>query len=267
MLTDTLKRNNVNIIGNGTKTILFAHGFGCDQNAWKFVVDAFTDDYKVVLFDYTGSGKSDIKQYSADKYNKLDGYAQDVIDICETLELKDAIFVGHSVSSMIGVLAAIRHPEYFSRLVLIGPSARYLNTDGYTGGFEQKDLEALFEFMDNNYLGWSSALAPVIMGNAARPELGEFLTSSFCSTDPEVARDFARVTFFSDNRDDLAKLTVKSLTVQCSDDIIAPAAVGNYVYANTPGNEFIQLKASGHCPHISEPEETIAAIKSYLNNA
>jgi sigma-B regulation protein RsbQ len=218
----------------------------------------------VVLFDYTGSGKSDIQQYSSDKYSKLDGYAQDVIDICEALNIKDAIFVGHSVSSMIGVLAANRHPEYFSKLILIGPSPRYLNADGYTGGFETKDLDALFEFMDSNYLGWSSAMAPAIMGNADRPDLGEFLTTSFCSTDPAVARDFARVTFYSDNRADLPKLKVKSLTLQCSEDIIAPATVGSYVFENTPHNEFVQLNASGHCPHISEPEETIAAIKSFL---
>ena len=264
MPKDILKRNNVNIIGHGTQVILFAHGFGCDQNAWKFVVDAFTDDYKVVLFDYTGSGKSDISQYNAAKYSSLVGYTQDVLDICQALKLKDVIFVGHSVSSMVGVLAANLHPEYFSKLVLIGPSPRYLNADGYTGGFEQKDLEGLFEFMDNNYLGWSSAMAPAIMGNADRPELGEFLTSSFCSTDPDIARDFARVTFFGDNRDDLPKVSIKSLTLQCADDIIAPLAVGQYVYENTPGNQMVQLKATGHCPHISEPEETIQAIKTFI---
>jgi len=260
-----IKRNNVKVIGNGNQVILFAHGFGCDQNAWKFVTDAFTDDYKVVLFDYTGSGKSDLSQYNSDKYSKLDGYAQDILDICEALNLRNVIFVGHSVSSMTGVLAAIRHPEYFSKLVLIGPSPRYLNADNYTGGFEQKDLEGLFEFMENNYLGWSSAMAPAIMGNADRPELGEFLTSSFCCTDPDVARDFARVTFMSDNRADLSKLTVKSLTLQCSDDIIAPLSVGEYVHQHTPDNTFVRLNAAGHCPHISEPQETIAAIHAFIN--
>ena len=154
-----IKRNNINVIGNGDQVILFAHGFGCDQNAWKFVVDAFTEDYKVVLFDYTGSGQSDLSHYSSDKYGKLDGYAQDILDICDALDLRNVIFVGHSVSSMTGILAAIRHPEYFSKLVLIGPSPRYLNAEHYTGGFEQQDLEGLFEFMENNYLGWSSAMA------------------------------------------------------------------------------------------------------------
>jgi sigma-B regulation protein RsbQ len=210
-----IKRNNVNVIGTGEKVMLFAHGFGCDQRSWQFVVDAFTDDHRVVLFDYVGSGGSDLTQYTSDKYGKLDGYAQDVLDICEALDLKEVIFVGHSVSSMIGMLAAIKKPEYFSKLIFIGPSPRYLNDAGYTGGFERADLESLFEFMDSNYLGWSNTMAPVIMGNADRPELGQFLTNSFCSTDPEVAREFARVTFFSDNREDLSKFNIDSLTLQC----------------------------------------------------
>ena len=264
--TSVLKRNNVTVIGDGKQVMLFAHGFGCDQRAWKFIVDAFTEDYKVVLFDYTGSGRSDISQYKQDKYNSLDGYVQDVLDICQTLQLKDVIFVGHSVSSMIGLLAAVQHPGFFSKLVFIGPSPHYLNAAGYNGGFDRVDLENLFDFMDSNYMGWSSAIAPAIMGNPERPELGEFLSDSFCSTDPDIARNFARVTFFSDNRDDLPKLKVKSLTLQCSEDIIAPFEVGNYVFQNTPGNEFVLLKATGHCPHISEPAETIRAIKSYLNS-
>lgn len=245
--------------------ILFAHGFGCDQNAWQFVVDAFIDDYKVILFDYTGSGQSDINQYISAKYSTLDGYVQDVLEICEALDLRDVIFIGHSVSSMIGVLAANLKPEYFSKLVLVGPSARYLNDGDYIGGFEKDDLENLFEFMDSNYLGWSSTMAPAIMGNADRPALGGFLTESFCSTDPKVARDFARVTFFSDNRADLSKLKIPSLTLQCAEDIIAPNSVGKYVHQHAPGNEIVMLNATGHCPHISEPEETIRAIKAFIN--
>lgn len=244
--------------------MLFAHGFGCDQRSWQFVVDAFSDDYRVVLFDYVGSGQSDLSQYSSAKYGSLDGYAQDVLDVCEALSLQDVIFVGHSVSSMIGLLAAVQQPAYFKKLIFIGPSPRYLNDQDYTGGFERSDMESLFDFMESNYLGWSSTMAPAIMGNADRPELGAFLTSSFCATDPEVAREFARVTFFSDNRDDLAKLGVKSLTLQCSDDIIAPVAVGEFVKKHTPGNEFVMLNATGHCPHISEPLETIKAIKAFI---
>lgn len=259
-----LTRNNVNVIGTGEKVMLFAHGFGCDQRSWQFVVDAFTDDYKVVLFDYVGSGRSDVTQYNSEKYGQLDGYAQDILDVCEALALREVIFVGHSVSSMTGVLAAIKKPEYFSKLIFIGPSPRYLNDVGYTGGFERTDLESLFEFMDSNYLGWSNTMAPVIMGNSDRPELGKFLTNSFCSTDPEVAREFARVTFFSDNREDLSKLKIQSLILQCTEDVIAPVSVGEFVAANVPQNKLVQLQATGHCPHISEPEQTIRAIRNYL---
>mgnify|MGYP003575748630 CR=1 FL=1 len=245
--------------------MLFAHGFGCDQNSWKFVTDAFAKDYKLILFDYVGAGKSDLSSYSSSRYGTLNGYAQDILEICDELKLEETIFVGHSVSSMIGLLAAVQHPAFFEKLVFVGPSPRYLNDEGYHGGFERADLEALFEFMDSNYLGWSSQLAPAIMGNADRPELGAFLTSSFCSTDPDIAREFARVTFFSDNRVDLPKLTVPSLTLQCTDDIIAPLSIGEYIAANTPSNTLYLMEASGHCPHISEPQETIKAIKKYLN--
>lgn len=265
-MKDILKRNNVKIIGNGENVILFAHGFGCDQNSWQFIVDAFYDDYKTILFDYVGAGKSDLSVYDSFKYSTLNGYAQDILDICQVLQLNNVTFVGHSVSSMIGLLAAKKNPEYFKRLVFIGPSPRYLNDEGYTGGFERADLENLFEFMDNNYLGWSSALAPAIMGNPERPELGEFLTNSFCSTDPDIARQFAKVTFFSDNRADLKDLKVESLTLQCSDDIIAPMSIGHYMKENTPGNSLVIMGATGHCPHISEPGKTITAIKNYIES-
>lgn len=258
-------RNNVNVFGKGKQCIVFAHGFGCDQNAWKFITDAFLEDYRVVLFDFVGSGKSDISAYNPVKYSSLDGYAQDILDICNELQIKEAILVGHSVSSMIGLLAAIKQPESFQKLIFIGPSPRYINEAGYEGGFERSDLENLFEFMDSNYLGWSSSLAPAIMGNADRPELGSFLTTSFCSMDPEIAKQFARVTFFSDNRNDLKALSCKSLTLQCQDDIIAPMSVGKYIQQHVPGNELVILHATGHCPHISEPQETTNAIKAYLN--
>lgn len=263
-MSTILKRNNVNVIGEGEQVILFAHGFGCDQRSWQFIVDAFTPDHRVVLFDYVGSGKSDLSAYSSARYGQLDGYAQDLLDVCEALDLKEVIFVGHSVSAMIGLLAAIRKPAYFKKMVFIGPSPRYINDEQYIGGFERKDLESLFEFMDSNYLGWSNAMAPAIMGNADRPELGEFLTNSFCATDPDVAREFARVTFFSDNRADLGKLKVESLTIQCSDDVIAPLAVGDFVRAHVPGNQLVLLEATGHCPHISEPEKTVQAIRDFI---
>ncbi|MEP6748479.1 MAG: alpha/beta hydrolase [Bacteroidota bacterium] len=259
-------RNNVTIFGKGTQPIVFAHGFGCDQHSWQFITDAFMEDYKIILFDYVGAGKSDLLAYDAVKYSSLDGYAQDILDICAELTIKDAIFVGHSVSSMIGVLAANKNPALFKKLIMIGPSPRYINEEGYTGGFEKNDLENLFEFMDSNYLGWSSSLAPAIMGNANRPELGAFLTSSFCSTDPEIARRFARVTFFSDNRKDLKALAIDSLTIQCQQDIIAPLAVGEFVHTHTPRNTFYLMNATGHCPHISEPAETIQVIMDYLKS-
>ena len=258
------KRNNVTIKGKGSQPMLFAHGFGCDQNSWQFIVEAFAENYKIILFDYVGAGKSDLSAFDPEKYSKLEGYSEDVLNICEALDLQNVIFVGHSVSSMIGILAANKNPEYFDKLILIGPSPRYLNDEGYHGGFERKDLENLFEFMDSNYLGWSSAMAPAIMGNGSRPKLGEFLTTSFCSTDPEIARSFAKATFYSDNREDLKAVKISSLTLQCKEDIIAPEEVGEFVKTNTQQNTLYLMQATGHCPHISEPQETITAIKNYL---
>lgn len=263
-MTDILKRNNVKIYGHGDKVMVFAHGYGCDQHVWIDIASSFENDYKLVAFDYVGAGESDLTAYSKERYSTLDGYAQDILEIYETLNLKDTILVGHSVSSMIGLLAAVKSPELFSKLIFLGPSPRYLNDGDYYGGFERNDLEDLFDMMDNNYLGWSSALAPSIMGNQERPELGERLTNSFCATDPEIAKQFARVTFLSDNRKDLVKLTVPSLTLQCTNDIIAPIQVGQYMHENMQNNTLVIMDASGHCPHMSAPGETINAMKAYL---
>ena len=244
--------------------MLFAHGFGCDQNMWRYVTPAFEDDYRIVLFDYVGAGKSDARAYNPERYGTLDGYAQDVLDVCHALDISDAIYVGHSVSSIVGILAAIREPQRFQRLILIGPSPRYVNDAGYTGGFERADLEGLFDVMDKNYLGWASFLAPVVMKNADRPELARELEESFCSTDPKIARRFAEVTFFADNREDLPKVRTPSLILQCADDAIAPPTVGDYMEQHLPGTTMHRLRATGHCPHMSHPEETIAAMKEYL---
>lgn len=244
--------------------MVFAHGFGCDQNAWNYVINEFTDDYKLILFDYVGAGKSDLKAYDSSRYNKLDGYAEDILELGEELNIKDSIFVGHSVSSMIGVLAALKSPTMFEKLIFVGPSPRYLNDEGYVGGFERQDLEGLFDMMDSNYLGWSRTLAPAIMGSPDKPEMGELLTNSFCATDPDIAREFARVTFLSDNRKDLPLLNIPSLTLQCSEDIIAPTQVGYYINENTKDNSLVIMKATGHCPHMSAPEETVAAIKAFI---
>ena len=258
-------RNHVQVSGQpGGRPIVFAHGFGCDQNMWRFVAPEFEPDHRVVVFDYVGAGGSDLAAYDPERYASLDGYATDVVEIAEELDLEDAIFVGHSVSSMVGVLAAKRVPGRFGKLVLVGPSPRYIDDDGYTGGFSREDIEELLESMDANFLGWSSAMAPAIMGNADRPELGEELTESFCRTDPEIAARFARATFLSDNRADLRAVNLPTLVLQCSDDVIAPEAVGHYVHASIPGSEFVQLAATGHCPNLSAPGETTEAIRAFV---
>ncbi|HEX9985533.1 MAG TPA: alpha/beta hydrolase [Thermoanaerobaculia bacterium] len=264
MQNDIIARNNVNVTGKGTRPLLFAHGFGCDQNMWRFIVPAFENDYRVILFDYVGAGKSDVSAWSARRYSSLDGYAQDVLDICHALDLQDVTYVGHSVSSMVGVLAAKREPSLFSRLVMVGPSPRYINDGEYVGGFERADIEGLLDLMDKNYIGWANFLAPVIMKNDERPELTAELHESFCSTDPKIARQFAETTFFADNRADLADVPVPALIMQCAEDAIAPVEVGRYLLKNMPQSTLRLMKATGHCPHISHPDETIEAIKEYL---
>jgi sigma-B regulation protein RsbQ len=260
-----LRRNNVHVSGHPDgRPMIFAHGFGCDQNMWRFVAPAFEEDHRVVLFDHVGAGESGLEAYDPVRHGTLDGYADDVVEICRELALSDAVFVGHSVSAMIGVLAAARAPETIGALVLVGPSPRYLDDDGYVGGFAQADIDELLESMSSNFLGWSSGMAPAIMGNPDRPELGEELTASFCRSDPEIAARFARVTFLSDNRGDLATVGVPTLVLQCSDDVIAPAAVGEYVHQQIPGSELVRMAATGHCPNLSAPQETIDAIRAFL---
>ena len=261
-----LARNNVRVFGSGKQPMLFAHGFGCDQNMWRFVTPAFADDYRVVLFDYVGSGKSELSAYDADRYGTLAGYAQDVRDIIHALDLRDVIFVGHSVSSMVGVLAANAEPERFAHLIMVGPSPRYVNDPpDYVGGFERRDIEGLLETMERNYIGWANFLAPAVMKNPDRPEPSDELEASFCSTDPVIARRFAEATFFADNRSDLAAVQVPSLIMQCSDDMIAPNAVGEYLARALPNSTLRVLDATGHCPHMSHPGETIRVIREYLS--
>jgi len=267
MTAAVLTRNNVIELGQGTQPMVFAHGFGCDQHMWRYVTPAFENDYRIILFDYVGSGKSDWSAYDADRYATLDGYARDLLDIVEELDLQNIIFVGHSVSSMIGVLAANAQPERFAKLIMVGPSPRYINdAPDYVGGFERSDIEGLLETMDKNYIGWANFLAPAIMKNPDRPELGAELTASFCSTDPIIAAQFARATFFSDNRSDLANVSTPSLILQCSDDIIAPLSVGDYLNRELRDSTLRVMKATGHCPHMSEPEETVRLIEEYLAN-
>jgi sigma-B regulation protein RsbQ len=259
-----LKRNNVQITGSGSRSMMFAHGFGCDQAMWKDVARDFEEDFRVILFDHVGAGLSDLTAYDSEKYSSLEGYAADIVEIGRELDLKDAVFVGHSVSAMIGALASIRAPEMFSDLIMVGPSPRYINDGDYTGGFSHEQVEELLEFLAENHLGWSAAMAPVIVGNDDRPELGERLTNSFCSTDPDIAREFAGVTFFSDNRADLSSIPARTLVLQCRQDIIAPEAVGEYVAANVPNSEYVLLDASGHCPNLSAPDQVTAAIRAFV---
>lgn len=263
-MNDLIQRHNVTVSGKGERTMMFAHGYGCDQNMWRLVAPHFEKDYRVVLFDHVGFGHSDADAFDPEKYASLDGYAKDVIEIAQALEIRDGVFVGHSVSAMIGVLAANEAPELFSDLVLIGPSPRYINDDDYEGGFGRQDIDELLDSLASNYLGWSRNMAPVIMGNPERPELGEELANSFCRTDPAIAKQFAEVTFLSDNRADLPHLQARALVLQCSDDIIAPVAVGEYVHRALPRSEIVIMQATGHCPNLSAPEETTRAIREFL---
>ena len=258
-------RNNVTLSGpEGAPPIVFAHGYGCDQHLWRLVAPAFEHDHRVVLFDHVGAGASDLGAYDPERHGALDGYATDVLELLAALDLGPVVFVGHSVSSMIGVLAAVREPDRFAKLVLVGPSPCYVDDEGYSGGFSRADIDELLDSLESNFLGWSSAMAPVIMGNPERPELGEELTNSFCRTDPEIAARFARVTFLSDNRDDLGAVAVPTLVLQSREDAIAPPAVGAYVQAAIPGAELVILDATGHCPNLSAPAATTAAIRDFL---
>jgi sigma-B regulation protein RsbQ len=262
---DVAARHNVVVRGRpDAPPMLFAHGFGCDQNMWRYVAPAFEADFRVVLFDHIGAGHADASAYDVDRHATLTGYARDVLDICRDLDLHDVVYVGHSVSAMIGVLAAVEEPDRFAKLVLVGPSPRYIDDGEYVGGFAAADIDDMLESLDSNYLGWSAAMAPVIVGNSDRPELGEELTASFCRADPAIARRFARVTFTSDNRGDLSQVTTPTLVLQCADDVIAPVSVGEYVRDAIPGARMALLDATGHCPNLSAPDATVDAIASFV---
>ncbi|MEV4684592.1 alpha/beta fold hydrolase [Streptomyces kurssanovii] len=266
---DVRNRNRVTVSGKADgPVVMLAHGFGCDQNMWRLVVPALERDFRVVLFDHVGAGRSDLSAWNEERYTSLGGYADDVLEICHELDVRP-VFVGHSVSATVGVLAASREPERFAGLVLLTPSPCYIDdpATGYRGGFSAEDIDELLESLESNYLGWSAAMAPVIMGNPERPELGEELTNSFCRTDPKIARVFARATFLSDNRDDLAGVRVPTLIAQCSQDAIAPREVGEFVHAQIDGSELVTLTATGHCPQLSAPEATASAIASFAAGA
>lgn len=261
---DILGRNNVTVIGEGKTPLIFAHGYGCDQNMWRLITPYFSTDYKIVLYDLTGSGKSDLGAYDFKKYSTLEGHATDLIEICEALDLPSAIVVGHSVSAMTAALAANLEPERFSSLVMVAPSPCYINDGNYTGGFTPSDIEGLLDFLDTNFLGWSKEMAPAIMGVPEKPDLAEELTNSFCRTDPSIAQHFGRVTFMSDHRMDAKQVSQPTLILQCSEDIVAPVAVGQWLQDNIAESQLVVMNATGHCPHLSAPAETVAAISQFL---
>jgi sigma-B regulation protein RsbQ len=258
------RRNNVNVSGSGPATMFFAHGFGCDQNMWRLLVPHFASRYRIVLFDLVGSGRSDLGAYDRTKYDSLQGYADDVVEIVRDFGVGPTLFVGHSVSAMIGMLAELSSPTPFAAHIMVGPSPHYINDDGYVGGFSRGDIEGLLATLENNYLGWSSTMAPAIMGAPEQPELGVELTNSFCRTDPEIAKQFARVTFLSDNRADLPRLKTPTLIIQCHDDLIAPVAVGEYLHRELPHSTLTVIENVGHCPHLSAPDSSVEAIDSFL---
>lgn len=262
-----IERHNAKVAGEGPTAMVFAHGFGCDQNMWRYVAPAFETEFRTILFDYVGAGGSDLSAYNPEKYASLDGYADDVVELCRTLDVRGGIFVGHSVSAMVGILASKKALELFDKLVMVGPSPRYIDDGDYVGGFTEAQIHELLDFLDSNHMGWSQAMAPMIMGNSQRPELGEELTNSFCRTDPKIAKQFARATFLSDNRSDLPSVKPRCLVLQCAEDVIAPQSVGEYVHAKLPHSEFVLLDATGHCPNLSAPEATVAAIKAFLRES
>lgn len=259
-------KNCVRVAGRADgRPIMLAHGFGCDQNLWRLVVPLLAERFRLILFDHVGSGSSDPSAWDAERYSDLQQYADDILEIIDAMSLDDVVFVGHSVASMMGVLAAATRPEAFAGLVLLTPSPRYLDDRDYRGGFERTDIDELLDSIDSNYLGWSRAMAPVIMGTPDRPELEDELGDSFCRTDPQRALTFARTTFLSDNRADLARVTVPTVIVECAHDTLAPREVGAYCHAHIRGSTLVTLDATGHCPHLSAPQATAAAIADFAD--
>lgn len=267
MTSSILQRNNVNQLGSGQQTIIFAHGFGSDQTAWHHQIQAFAAKYRIVLFDHVGAGQSDFSAYSPRRYSGLYSYAEDLLDICATLKLNQCILVGHSVSGMVSLLAALVEPERFSQLIFIGASPRYLNDDDYFGGFEQADLDSLYAAMSSNYHAWVSGFAPLAMGNPERPELSLEFARTLIAIRPDIAQAVARVIFQSDHRADLPKLKVPTTILQSDNDVAVPPQVGKYLAEHIPRSRFLPIAAQGHLPHISAPDKVNTAIASCLSTS
>ncbi len=261
---DIRSRNNVHVEGSGDTTLVFAHGFGCDQNMWRLLAPSFAQDFRVVMYDHVGAGGSDVSAYDSVKYDSLSGYADDLLEVVEQFGTGRTIFVGHSVSAMIGLLADIKTPQAFAAHVMVGPSACYVNDGAYFGGFTRADIDGLLTTLESNYLGWSSTMAPAIMGAPTQPELSAELVNSFCRTDPEIAKQFARVTFLSDNRADLCRLGSPALILQCTDDLIAPVTAGEYIASQVPRAQLAMIENTGHCPHLSEPSACTSMMRDFI---
>lgn len=260
------RRNNLRISGQGDRAVMFVHGLGCDQRMWRYVAPGFEPDFKVILMDLVGCGQSDLSAFNVERHSELEGYAQDILEVIAALDLQDVTFVGHSVSSMLGAIAAIRQPEKFSKLVMVTPSPCYLNhPPDYLGGFDRADIEELLDLMDKNYTGWASFLAPLAMGNSDTPELAQELETSFCATDPIAAKALVKATFYSDCRSLLPQLATPCLILQSSEDALVPESVGEYLHHHIPHSSYIKLAATGHCPHLSHPLETAAFIRDYIS--
>ncbi|TGE10538.1 alpha/beta fold hydrolase [Hymenobacter fodinae] len=260
-----LQRNKVRVIGSGEQVLLFCHGFGCSQHIWRYLTTSLATRYKLVLFDYVGSGESDLQAYEPVKYSSLEGYAQDIVDICQVLNLRDVVLVGHSIGATIAMLAAIQEPAYFAKCIMLAPSPCYTNEPGYHGGFEREDVHQLLQLMDADYSSWANMFATILMGARNESSLGEELAGFFCNTDPQIAKQFATTAFLADNRAEVPLLNIPTLILQCSQDAVAPEEVGEYLHAHLPQSTLVKLQATGHCPHLSAPLETLTAMETFLS--
>ena len=264
MATSIMQRNNVHLLGNGNQTMIFAHGFGSDQTAWRHQIATFASEYRIVLFDHVGAGKSDFSAYSPRRYSSLYSYAEDLLDLCAELKLNQCILVGHSVSGMVSLLAALVEPQCFSKLIFLSASPRYLNDVGYIGGFEQSDLDALYAAMSSNYYAWASGFAPLVMGNPDKPELATEFANTLAAIRPDIAQAVARVIFQSDHRTELPRLTVPTVILQSNNDIAVPPEVGRYMADKIPNSQLIPIFATGHLPHLSAPDVVTSTIAQCL---
>lgn len=262
-----LKRHAITIEGTGDDLVLFAHGYGCDQTVWQRVRPAISALTTTVAFDITGAGLSDLSHFQPHgRHSSLEGYACDLIEVCEALDTRSITLVGHSVSAIIGVIAAVKKPDLFDSLVLVAPSACYLNLRDYQGGLDEQQLAGLMELMGSNFSNWADVVTPIIMGNPDRPALATELSHSFCRWNEAAAKHFAYLTFMSDCRSYLPLVKPDCLIIECIDDAIAPRSAVAHLHGALPRSAAVKLQAQGHCPHVSAPQETAQAITRHLRS-